>query len=274
MGHPWKHFHIWEFEILNLLEGVCTYLYNLWNFETLKFKHLKFLKLPIWNFTFVKYEFWKLTIWEFWISDILTSWNFKNLHREIMKNPICFLQNIGYELHICQKTWNGKLVIFQFLSKGIPSTPRNSDCHPMLHAWCLMHHALGLMHAWWFMAQGSWPRKGCGAYKQPYPVHTAPSSEMVEEELHWEPRLMVVAEAYSCPVTKEDTSLRSSIRATNPEQVTIQGKWAGVHVCPCHRSMSIHRLIDKAIGKLWKTNEESFEATHIYAKQATPFGKR
>ena len=37
------------------------------------------------------------------------------------------LKNLGYEIHIDKKPWDGNLMPFVFSSKGIPSTPQHTD---------------------------------------------------------------------------------------------------------------------------------------------------
>ena len=67
----------------------------------------------------------------FRISDILKSWKVEDGHRELMKIPVIFPQNLGSEFHIYQKTWHGILITLYFQAKA-PKKIRESECWGVL----------------------------------------------------------------------------------------------------------------------------------------------
>ena len=66
-GHPWKYFHIWEFGVLIVLEGLCTELvfyvwivFDFWDSEIWMFASMVPISITNHKMTFLKF----LIIWE------------------------------------------------------------------------------------------------------------------------------------------------------------------------------------------------------------------
>ena len=129
---------------MKMVEGLCTYSYFiLWTFWHFKFESLKNGNLELWNLTIPKY--WNLKnvqlrnsnilfsrAFYFWKFEGLNCWNltslqFENLHRKMMKNPVKNSSKYWILISYLLKTWNGHLITFVFSSQGFPSTPQHTD---------------------------------------------------------------------------------------------------------------------------------------------------
>ena len=116
-------------------------------------------------------------MWYFWyliLYHFLWRWAPENDEETRTKK----LQNLGYEFHIGQRSWNGHLVTSLFSDKGIPSTPTHTDSDP-----CTRPPSWGTQRArgndsrvsWVFGEVIMWkikvhnlPMDNCVRYRKPY----------------------------------------------------------------------------------------------------------
>ena len=98
----------YEFSYLRICNseicGRCLCPTCLIRLNVFKFWKLEHNSLVFWTFKNKLLEIgnwiWHVTFWNF---EILKSWNFENMHREMMKIPLKNLQNLRYEFHIYQE---------------------------------------------------------------------------------------------------------------------------------------------------------------------------